>query len=302
MGSKGENIFDDEYWIPRGSSLMLSYIGPPVERIPEDKRLKSFLRRKKALAAMWNYDGDYADDGPWYRCICDVQGYDESSIKSGNVRHNLRRSLNRCTVREVDFPWLAENGYAVYAKASARFENYIRITESEYRTEMQTHAGHGERKAVGVFVGETLIAFATLILVADIVFGDTAYFDPDYSNAYPMYALYYSVAREYLAAGYRAFDRGSKPLLHETGIDPFLLRLGFRFSYCRLGLYLVFPLRMALDIADTLNRILPGLRIMQASKALAALASARAIAESTKPRADDRPLGQRGLEQQHNEA
>jgi dTDP-4-amino-4,6-dideoxygalactose transaminase len=277
----GPSVFRDEFWIPRGSKRILSYIGPPLDSIPEESALHKFLKRRKAFGAMWNYDGDYAAEGPWYRCICDIKGYSESSIQSANVRHNLRRSLKRCVVKDVDSKWLADNGYQVYAKAAARFENHSIISEDEYRKQILAQFEYKNRKAVGVFVDNKFAAYATLIVCENTVFGDTAFFDPDHSNAYPMYALYFRIAQDFLAAGFTAFDRGSKPLLHETGIDQFLLRLGFRFSYCRLGLYYIPLFRIALIAANAVTTKFTWMKENRYVKVIGALSSARKIAEST---------------------
>ena len=110
-------------------------------------------------------------------------------------------------------------------------------------------------EALGVFVDDKLAAYVTLFICGQNVRGDIAHFDPAYSNAYPMYALYYTVAYHYLRErGYKEFDRGTRPLMHETNVDEFLLRLGYHNSYCRLGLYLTTPVRIALILARVFKR------------------------------------------------
>ena len=101
--------FRDDYWVSRGSKKLLTYVGPALEKTLEPQEVRKFLRKKGALGALWNYDHDYAEQGPWYRCVCDMDDYDIDKVKSKNARHNLRRSLKRCTVRHVDYPWLAES-------------------------------------------------------------------------------------------------------------------------------------------------------------------------------------------------
>jgi len=77
-------------------------------------------------------------------------------------------------------------------------------------------------------------------------------FDP----AYPMHALYYTIAHHYLKEqGYKEIDNGSRPLLHETNIGDFLLRLSWRKVYCRLGIYLTWPVRAALSLARIFRKV-----------------------------------------------
>jgi len=249
--------FKDAYWVARGNSKLLSYTGPALKTNLDSKAVKRFLRKKKAWGAIWNYDHDYANDGLWYRCICDTKGYDESCISSKNVRHNLHRSLKRCTVRRVEYPFLAENGYDVYAKASSRYTNFKLEPKGQFSRQMLRHCDIENAEAFGAFVDDKLIAYMTVFICGDSARGDTAAFDPDYSNAYPMYALYFRVAHHYVnERGCREFDRGSRPLVHETNVDDFLLRLGYRKAYCRMGLYLAAPVRIVLRAVRILRKFL----------------------------------------------
>jgi hypothetical protein len=243
-------LFKRDNWRERGSSKFLTYIGPALEENLDSRQVRSFIREKKAFGATWNYNYDYAENGPWYRCICDAKCYDESCIESKNVRHNLHRSLKRCTVRQIEYQWLAENGHDVYVKASLRYSNFKPEPRERFRQRMLDCCNVQGAEAFGVFVGDKLVAYLTLFVCGQRVWGDTAAFDPEYSNAYPMYALYYKVAQYYLnEKGYKEFDRGTRPLVHQTNIDDFLLRLGYRKSYCRMGLYLALPVRIVLKVA-----------------------------------------------------
>ena len=230
-------VFKRDYWQERGSSKFLTYIGPALKENLDSEQVRSFIRERRAFGATWNYDYDYAESGPWYRCICDAKCYDESCIQSKNARHNLRRSLKRCAVRQIEYQWLAENGYDVYV---------------------------------------------TLFVCGHRVWGDTAAFDPEYSNAYPMYALYYKVAQYYLnEKGYKEFDRGTRPLVHRTNIDDFLLRLGYRKSYCRMGLYLALPVRMVLKVVAPFMPVLKLILPSQYYATLEGLLMAQHIAKVT---------------------
>jgi hypothetical protein len=274
--------FKDAYWVARGNSKFLSYTGPALKINLAPEAVKQFLRQKKAWGAIWNYDHDYTNDGLWYRCICDTKGYDESCISSKNVRHNLHRSLKRCTVHRIEYPFLAENGYDVYVKASSRYSNFKLEPKEQFSQQMLKHYNIEGAEAFGVFVDEKLIAYMTVFVCGDSVRGDTAAFDPDYSNAYPMYALYFRVAQYYVnEKGYREFDRGTRPLVHETDIDDFLLRLGYRKAYCRMGLYLALPVRIALRTIRILRKLLKCILPSRYCSVLEGLLKAQDITRST---------------------
>jgi hypothetical protein len=274
--------FKDEYWVARGTNKFLSYTGPALETNLDPNAVKQFLSQKKAWGAIWNYNHDYTNNGSWYRCICDSKGYDESSISSKNTRHNLHRSLKRCAVRRIEYPFLAENGYDVYVKASSRYTNFKLESKEEFNRRMLNHCNIEGAEAFGVFIEEKLIAYMTLFICQDSARGDTAAFDPDYSNAYPMYALYFRVAQHYInERGLREYDRGTRPLVHETNIDDFLLRLGYRKAYCRMGLYLAPPIKIILGITRIFRKFLKHILPERYFSTLEGLLEAQDITRST---------------------
>lgn len=80
------NPFENKFWIPRGSNKFLSYVGPPLSESLDRKELKVFLKNNKAFGAIWNYDDDYSDSGPWYKTVCDREDYDTTIVDSKNSK------------------------------------------------------------------------------------------------------------------------------------------------------------------------------------------------------------------------
>ena len=149
--------FKDGYWENKGSKRLLAYLGPPLKKNLEPQAVQRFVHQKGAWGAMWNYDHDYTEQGPWYRCVCDTADYDLDKIKSKNARHNLRRSLKRCTVRQVDYLWLADNGYDVYVKAASRYKNFKVESNKKFRKRMHSHSTVPGSEAFGAFVDDKLV-------------------------------------------------------------------------------------------------------------------------------------------------
>ncbi len=246
--------FKDKYWIPRGTKKILTYFGPHLKHNLNPREVISFSRKKGAWGLIWSYDQDYTDQSPWYHVVCDTPDYEVSVIKSKNARHNIRRSLKRCQFRQLDYLWLAENGYDVYVQAASRYKNFQMESKSEFYQNIIRHADNPDSEAFGVFVEDKLIAYITLFITEKNVRGDVARFDPNYSNCYPMFALYYSVANHYLKDGnYNEVDCGTKPLLHETNIGDFLKQVGFRKTYCRFGVYWSPTARLGLSLLRILK-------------------------------------------------
>lgn len=239
-------------WVCRGSSLVIGRIGRPLKRMPSITDIYRTLFHERAIFALINIENS---KGNSYRCVFDDPGFDVESIKSSNARKNLRRGLTRNDVRYIDVYCLLENGFNVYKSAVTRFKDYTPMNEDEFRNKILSDSQRDGFRAYGSFVGENLVAFMTVIDVDEIVFGDVAYFNPEYSNRYPMWGLYFTVARDCVVKrGFLEFDRGAKPLVHETNIDEFLLNIGFKKKRCSTIVKGIFPFTVAVLFMDLLFR------------------------------------------------
>jgi len=277
-----DSIFAEDAWVRRGGGKILAYMGRPLKDGLNREVASKFVREKGALGAMWTYDHGYCDEGPWYRCICDSADYDIDKITGKTARNCTRRGIKECDVRPIDYVWLGDNGYEVYINAVSRYTNFKPVSKETFRKEMYKHSGEPGREALGVFINEKLVAYTTLLVCDETVRVCGSKFDPAYSKAFPMYALYYTIAHHYLKEkGYKEVDNGTRPLLHETDISDFLLRLGWRKDYGRLGIYLTRPVRAVLSIARIFSKVCKFLLPSRYYAILESLLLAQDIANAT---------------------
>lgn len=264
------NVISGE-WVCRGSSLVIGRIGLPLKRLPSIFDVYRTLLQKHAIFAVINIEND---KGSSYRCVFDDPEFNVENIKSSNARKNLRRGLTRNEVRDIDVSCLLEQGFNVYKSAVTRFRDYTPMNEVEFRDKILSDSQREGFRAYGSFVDESLVAFMTVIDVDEIVFGDVAYFDPKYSNRYPMWGLYFTVAKDSVVKrGFLEFDRGSKPLVHETNIDDFLLNIGFKKKPCSTRVKGIFPFTLAVLLMDFLLKKISPKKYGEFQKKLSALAS-----------------------------
>jgi len=221
--------------------------------------------RVGALGAFWTFDWDTTPTD-WWHVICDDAAYDLDRIPSAKVRWTIRASLARTEVRRVERDWLADHGYDLYLRAAGRYGGHQPRTRDGYQdTVLKTrvHPGDLPWEFWGVFTpDDRLVASANLRLQGECAVLSSATFDPDARGVYPMNALYYSTVRHYLRErGFRYVASGSRPILHETHVEDFRLRMGWRTCYSRLGALVLPPIGACVSAYHLLRpaviRVLP---------------------------------------------
>ncbi len=241
-----ENIFTDEYWSTTGGGKMLIYNGPYLKENLDKKEVKIYTKKRNAKAAMWTYDYDCDEETCWYHLICDDPTFEIDNISRKKTRYYVRRCFRECEIKEISCEYLLEHGYEVYLKASSRYTNFTPKSEKTFKKEIREACEERDGQPIGVFYEDKLIAYSMVYLRFKSLKIATAFFDPDYSKSNPMYGLYFYFQQYLKNDNCNEVTNGARPLLHETNIDRFLLRMEWRKAYARLGLYLPAPINFAL--------------------------------------------------------
>ncbi|MBN2445611.1 MAG: GNAT family N-acetyltransferase [Phycisphaerae bacterium] len=255
--SEDASVFSRANWSGRAHETMLLYVGPEhfTENLQQEA-VKRMVRERRAWGAAWSYAWDCGVEGPWFTYVCDNPDYDLCEITSKSTRAYIRRGLHKCDVRQADLAWLAVHGYDTLSKSATRYQNYSLASRQSFNRHMNALAQEGDYECFGVWVKDKLAAYAITRVFAHNVLLASTKFDPAYSSARPMYALYFVVARHYLVErGLREVVGGWRELMHETNIGEFRVKMGWRKVYCRLGLYLVPWFRCALAAARVLRPV-----------------------------------------------
>jgi len=278
-----KSIFSNSDWQKQAAGKFLVYRGKFLNENLNLGAVRRYVREQGALGALWTYDYGLTQCGPWYRCICSTPDYDIGKIENKKGRYYVRRGLQRCSVQPVSYEWLSNNGYDVYLNACVRYTNFTPSSPENFRKAMIDNSREPGREALGVFTDNKLAAYATLQISGDTVRIYGSQFDPAYSQSYPMYALYYTIAHHYLKERHcKEIDNGCRALLHDTQIEVFLQRLGWRKDYCRLGLYLRPSVRAVLFVAWLFRKPLRWLLPSRFYVILQSLLDAEDIAKATK--------------------
>jgi len=212
------------------------------------------------------------EPSPWYAVVC--KAFQPLSAMKAKQRSEIRRGLRLCEVRRVDTPYLAENGYTVFRRA---FERYTNIrgpvwTEPQFRRHLLDAREFDDIvHCWAVFRAQQLVAFG-INNVFDRI--EATYWliklDPDHLDAYPAYALLYTMNRYYLEENdFQYVNDGWRALLHPTRIQEFLIKkFNFCKAYCRLTVHykpwLALALHMTYPLRGMLGRLDPRVKALYA--------------------------------------
>jgi hypothetical protein len=223
-------------WVSRGRVLRPLSMPHRMRAIPREG-VRAAIREVGARLAQWTEEWDVGPCDWWHVC-CDRQDYGIDQLGK-SVRYDTRRGLERCEVRRVDPEWFATAGFAVYAAAFRRYGTLPPMDQSGFTVEFREHALYRGRETWGAFVGGTLVAWASCIVIGDAVDLASWKSDPEYYKARPNNALLYALTHHYLGErGVRYVMSGSRSLLHQTRVQDFEEKMGYRRVYCPLRIEL----------------------------------------------------------------
>lgn len=257
--------------------LALPHAIGPVER----NVVRRAMQEHGATMAYWPQEWDRSPSSWWY-VICDMPDYSIERLSS-NGRRDVRASLRRCQIRQVEPGWIAEHGYSVYAAATSRYEGVKAVSEEEFRRGYQARQGLEGFCFYGAFLQGQLVAYLSCIVIDDVALSSAMKSHPDFLKELPNNGLVFEFTRHFLRDRHMRYCyNGHRNVVHQTSMHDFLIkRLGYRRSYCRLCV----EMRPALSLAVKsglgrwgrhlgLSRLAPGaLQGLQAATLLSCLAA-----------------------------
>jgi hypothetical protein len=200
-------------------------------------KLRAAIKETDALLAQWTEGWDTETCDWWYVC-CDQPDYDVSSLRR-TVRYAVGKGLRECEVRRVEAQWFAENGFPVYEAGFRHYGATPVLTEDQFAEEFRRHALYPGRETWGAFINGELVAYATCIVIEDAVAIASSKSNPAYFKSKPNNAVQYTLTRHYLRERRLQYVMsGARVLAHDTNIQEFNEKMGYRKVYCPLRLEL----------------------------------------------------------------
>lgn len=160
--------------------------------------------------------------------ICSDRIYDLQSLHQ-KARNQTRRGLENCTVEQVSFDYLAEQGHVLNVKTFLRQgRDPQTITEQQWHRYCEAASHIPDFEAWGAFVGGRLVAFMVTALVEDCFSILHQNSTTEHLQHYPNNALVFTVTKLKLSSPeVRYVSYGLKSLDDTAGLDHFKLRMGF---------------------------------------------------------------------------
>jgi hypothetical protein len=243
--------------------------------------VRKALAETGAIYAHWTEGWDTPPSEWWYVC-CDDEEYDLARLRKG-PRSDIRKGLTACEVRKLEPEWFARNGYPVYKAAFRHYGTRPPLSETGFVDEFTTQALYPGRETWGAFVGDTLAAWVSCLVIEDVVLTSSSKSDPTFFGAHPNNAVLYVLTRHYLRErGLKYVSAGARVMRHKTNVQDFKERMGYRRVHCRLRVELSRKGSFvnALRVPSWVRSVLPGARLNTAIDNLEALSALVRIAHS----------------------
>jgi hypothetical protein len=165
-----------------------------------------------------------------YTTVCDLKNYDMRSLGTKS-RNQVRRGLERCSVRKITFRELERSGGPAVSRDTLLRQG--RPVHADHDARMRAYFAaadrHDSMEAWAAFAGEELAAFLITTTIEDCAYILEEFSHRKHLKAYPNNALVYRFTQAALARpGVEEISYGLEPLQEGMeGLDHFKRGMGF---------------------------------------------------------------------------
>lgn len=214
------------YWARQGLG---AYQALPYHWLitPSSDEMKECFRKTKAIALRYSTPLEFPEGHVSYHAVYEGSSYDLENLTS-NMRHNVRRGLNRCRVEKISFEKLANEGYALQQDTLKRQRRNAGMTEPFWRRKIEGAAGLPGFEAWGSFVRDKLAASVLTFQMDDTIYMLYQQCLREYTNQYVNNALAFVVTQNVLGRGHiKRVLYGLDSLDAPPSTNEFKFRMGY---------------------------------------------------------------------------
>lgn len=212
---------------------VLTPLAPPNVRRPVSRdAVRKAMREIGALLANWTDAWDTAPCAYWY-VACDDKNYDLDKLTS-DCRANVRKCAKNLEVRRLENEEAQQQAYSVYAAATKSYgAGFAPASEEAFIRGYARQNQYVGTENWGALLNGKLIAYTCCLLVGNTVYISASKSDPEHLKLKPNNGVQFALTQEYLVKrGFSVVISGGRCLSHDTNIQDFNLRMGFRRIYC----------------------------------------------------------------------
>ncbi len=237
------DTYNDVVWIDGAPWSLQNRVLEPIH-MPhtlqniDRKKVREALADNNALLAYWS-DQWNSSESEWWWTICDNPDYDVENIENARGRRGVRKGLKYCSVHRLEPDKYVKLTYDIFIRniksyGSSRFPSF-----NQYAEDILKKSKYDGYELWGAFVDNKIAAFASCVVLDNALILGSTKSNPDLHSYSPNNALFYKITKHYLCErGVKYVSNGSRTLLHDTSINEFLIRMGYRRNYCRLNIEL----------------------------------------------------------------
>jgi hypothetical protein len=226
------NIEGQDFTI--SNKMLFPYFAPDTAFKANNLLIKREIKRNKCFLLRYISHFDNPEYSKFWYIIKDEFVPIEEFSK--NTRNQVKKGLKNSEVKKVSLDFFRSNCYEIYASS---IKNYGQSPISKYEFENANYENE-ERDFWVVFSKQTNVPIAYSSNKVTETSCNYTYikYHIDFQNLYPSYALHYEMDRYYLEnKKVNYVNVGARSLLHETGIQDFLIKkFKYRRAYCKLNI------------------------------------------------------------------
>jgi hypothetical protein len=233
VSAQGLRIVEDKtcLWVEKRSRFWES--APSHRRVVLSHAVSRKLFALGALAIRYTCPDDRGTETCEY--IWDDKNYGPQSLHK-NSRYSVRKNLDLCIFRPIDFDLLIREGCTINQNVYERQDRKsdFQTDPLQWKRYMETCAGLPFVEAYGVFIQDRLCAYSLALFVDDYCYTFHPYAHSNYLKFYPMNVLIFSLVQRILQRpGVRCISYGVESYTSRPTLERFKIAMGCRKSSLR---------------------------------------------------------------------
>lgn len=228
--AQGMRILEGEscLWVEKRRFFLESLPQHRPVRLQPGEAARLFLRGTGVI----RYTCDETEGAQSFEYVWDDKGYSLDSLHK-DAKRNVRKNLESCDVRRIDYKLLGEQGCAINRSALARQGRHGSSTfltdQNLWKAYLEVCENLPFVEAYGAFVEERLCAFSLVLLMDGYCYTYHPYAATEYLKHYPMNVLIYSIVRKMLdRPNVNCVSYGLESFASRPTLERFKLAMGCR--------------------------------------------------------------------------